>query len=181
MSDIYKTIIKNHSSGKGMTMGMKIITDKDGEHIHMHNTYFGGGVYQVYSKKTDTTNIRVQMQMMYSPIWLLEKMGPVGSSSTSRTFDIQNEDITLTFTGYSGNLTKNIDKKGIAFNGNIENIELINSLKHQLNQARDIIKHNSIETIVDCETALHPYVVSSYVTSVLHVLNYDQFFRLKWK
>ena len=181
MNDIFKTIIKNHSSGKGMTMGMKLITDKDGEHIHMHNTYFGGGVYQVYSKNTDTTSIRIQMQMMYSPIWLLKKMGSL-TSPTSKSFLIENDNTAITFTGYTGQLVKNIDKKGIAFNGNIENIEILNSLKLQLNQARDIIKHNSVEAIVDCDTSFHTNtsVVSSYVTSMVHVLDYDQFFRLKW-
>jgi hypothetical protein len=182
MTDIYKTIIKSHSSGKGMTMGMKLITDKDGEHIHMHNTYFGGGVYQVYSKDTDTTNIRIQMQMMYSPIWLLKKMGSL-TSPMSKSFLIEDDNTTITFTGYTGQLVKNIDKKGIAFNGNIENIEILNSLKLQLNQARDIIKHNSVEAIVDCEvfSNTNASVISSYVTSIIHNLDYNQFFRLKWK
>lgn len=182
MTDIYKTIIKNQSFGKGMTMGMKVITDNNGDHIHMHNSYFGGAVYQVYSRDTNITSLKFQLQMMYSPIWLLKKMGSMGSAN-SKSFFIENKDINITFTGYNGQLVHNIEKEGITLNGNIENIETLKGLRSQLSRARDIIKHNSIETILNCEafSNTNTSFISSCVTSVVHNLDYDKFFELQWK
>lgn len=147
--DSHKTIIKNQTCGKGMTMSLKIITDENGEHLRMHNSYFGGTIFQSYSKNIDTTTIKAQIYMMYSPKWLMNKLGSITTNNQAHLI-IDDGEVRLEFTGYNGQLHSSIDKKGIAFQGNIQNISAIRQLKSKLTCARDIIKHNSFDELINC-------------------------------
>lgn len=175
----YKTLIKQQSIGKGMTMSLKIIKDEAGEHIRMNNSYFGGNIFQSYSKDTDTTTIQAQLYMMYSPKWLLEKLGGIATNNPSHVI-IDDGTIRISFTGYGGELTSKVTKKGIALQGNIDNISALRVYRHQLNTARDIIKNNSYDDIVNCATGTEVSDVGPFspTNSYQYDLNPDKFFKL---
>lgn len=177
MIDNHNTIIKNQSYGKGMTMSLKVITDDEGQHMRMHNSYFGGTVFQSYTNTTDTTTIKAQLYMMYSPKWLVTKLGGIGTNDQAHLI-IKDDDFTIMFTGYSGSLHSSADKKGIALQGNIENISLLRMYKQQLNKARDIIKHNSYDDLISCAIVSEDNVTPfSNVTSE-HFLDSNKFYKL---
>jgi hypothetical protein len=182
MSETYKTIIRNQSFGKGMTMSMKLATNDIGSSLHTHNSYFGGSVYQVFHTNTNITEIRTQTQMMYSPNWLQEKLGSIGSPA-SRSLLIKDKDVSITFTSHSGQLVSNVKEKGMILQGNIENINSLKHFKQRLNHARDIIKYNSIEDIMNCElsSSTNTSSVSNIFSACVHTLDVNKFFDLKWK
>lgn len=177
--DTSKTIIKNQTYGKGMTMSLKVVNDEKGQHIRMHNSYFGGSVFQNYTNELDRTTIRIQMNMMYSPKWLTAKLGGVGANNQAQLI-IKEKDLTIMFTGYSGQLHNTTKKKGIAFQGNIENISSLRMYKERLNKARDIIKHNSYDDLISCATRSENKddILPFSNTACEHFLDPNKFYKL---
>ena len=175
----FKTLIKKQSVGKGMTMSLITVKNESGEHIRMNNSYFGGNVFQCYSKHADITTIQAQLHMMYSPKWLLAKLGGITTPKPSNVI-INDGTIRISFTGYGGELTSTVTKKGIALQSNIDNISALRVYRHRLNTARDIIKNNSYEDIVNCATGTEISDVSPYspTNSYQYNLNPDKFFKL---
>tara|TARA_B110000008_G_scaffold242816_1_gene251466 strand:+ start:443 stop:1012 length:570 start_codon:yes stop_codon:yes gene_type:complete len=173
-----RTIIKNKTYGKGMTMSLKVVKDETGHHLRMHNSYFGGTVFQDYTNKIDTTTIRIQMNMMYSPKWLTAKLGGIGTNNQAHLV-IKEKGLTIMFTGYSGQLHNTTEKKGIAFQGNIENISSLRMYKERLNKARDIIKHNSYDDLISCAIkSENKNDITPFSTAYEHFLDPNKFYRL---
>jgi len=141
------TIIANKSQFKGNTVNIWACTSNKHKEIVVSNTYYTGHVRQVYDINTDTTSINYNTST-HSPKWLNKLFGPNGDKGIR----VEMTNMSCSFEPWMYYLDCETKDKGLMFKGNIDNINTLKELKHELSKVRSMIKKYTLEELTELST-----------------------------
>jgi len=141
------TIIAGKSQFRGNTVNIWTCTTNKHKEIVVSNTYYTGCVRQVYDINTDTTTINYQTST-HSPKWLNKLFGPNGDKGIR----VEMSNMNCSFEPWMYYLDCETKDKGLMFKGNIDNINTLKELKHELSKVRSIIKRYTLEELTELST-----------------------------
>ena len=141
------TIIAGKSQFRGNTVNIWTCTENKNKEIVVSNTYYTGCVRQVYDINTDTTATSYNTSTQ-SPKWLREMFGPNGDTGIR----VEMNDMNCSFEPWMYYLNCETKAKGLMFKGNIDNINTLKELKHELSKVRGMIKKYTLADLTELST-----------------------------
>jgi len=146
------TIIGRKSQFKGNTIN--VFTAEQDE-IVIRNSYYHDHVSQMYSIKNNITTIEYHIGGGHNVKWLEKKFKeleqglslPINISGIRAEVKM-NKGMTCEFGHWHYNLHHKIEKKGLMFQGNIDNIDQLKEMRCILSNVRNIIKRTDLAELV---------------------------------
>lgn len=150
------SLISRRVQFKGNTVNLYTTHDKETESIILDNTYYGGNVSQQYDIHNKGTNIRYNINLN-SPKWLASKLIDfhlMRFNNKPQPFScpsiiVKAEDISISFTEYTYDISLTKYLPGLQLQGNIDCIRELNNLRYKLREARNILKNNDVKDILN--------------------------------
>lgn len=148
-SDGIYTILPQHSQFKGNSCAMYHEVEDIGQKLVLVNSYYGASVRQIYNFTSNSTKHIFNYNVLL-PQYAKDRMTEIRNALGTHA-DLQlylGDDITITMSDWSFNITKDYNTESFGFLNNLHCIKGIKEITEIMKVVKKIVRYNTAKDII---------------------------------